>query len=309
MTRKTDGKSLSSEKVDPAAKDRPDGPVLRSAAENSRQDKLSEIFLALRKDADMACSESILERLLDNIRKRLEEKKKSPKRTRRMMSAPWVIRFALLALGLVIFLGLVLTAKKEESAPKVPHPDRTGAGQSYAEFIARPTPKIQQYRTQDAFSSSISPLESLFHGEYFCVFNGLDEFRPVPPALVSCCSDQLWNARSFRASDLKDHLAELCSEIQIGERKIRAKKNILLFSAEANARQAAVLVKQLAAWGLTPVSRSGPLPDNFLYRGPGGTKMKLNMTFLLKEQDGSGHLTREEKDLFLRRGDPGRSGR
>ena len=301
MRRKPDERSLSSGKKAPS-----NGPASsRIGKMKKKQDDLSKIFHALRKDADMACSGSTPEQLLGKIRKRLdEEKEEKPKRTRRMMmSLPWVIRLALLALGLVLFLGIVLTAKKREPAAKPLRPDHTGAGPSYAEFISRPTAKSQQYRTQAAFSSSVSPLESSFHGEYFCVFDDLDGFRLSPPAIVSSRSIQLWTASSFNASDLKEHLAELCSDIEIGERKISGKGNTLILSARANARQAAVLVKQLAAWGLIPVSRSGPLPDRYLYLGPGGAKTDLVITFLLREQNGPGRLSGAEKNLFLGRGD------
>ena len=300
MRRKPDEKSLSSGKDAPA--NRPDPS--RAVKMKKDRDDLSKIFHALRKDADMACSESTPERLLGKIRERLDaEKKEKPKRTRRMMARPWVIRLALLALGAVLFLGMVLTAKKKESSPKPLRPDRTGAGPAFAEFISRPVPKSQQYRTPDAFSSSVSPLESSLRGEYFCVFDGLDGFRLSPPAVVSARSVQLWTASSFNASDLKEHLAELCSDIEIVEQKISGKGNTLTLSAKTNARQAAVLVKQLAAWGLVPVSRSGPLPDRYLYLGPGGTKTDLVITFLLKERKGAGHLSQAEKNLFLGRGD------
>jgi len=220
-----------------------------------------------------------------------------------------VIRFALLALGLVLFLGVALQAKKKETAPKPLRPDHTGAGPSYTEFIARPAPGSQQYRAPAAFSSSVSPLECSFHGEFFCVFDDVDGFLLSPPAVVSGRSAQLWTAPSFSAPVLKGHLTDLCSDIRIRDRKIADKGNALIFSAEMNARQAAVLVKQLAAWGLTPVSRSGPLPDRHLYPVPGGTKTDLVITFLLKARDGSGHLSRAEKDLFLGHGDPPGGGR
>lgn len=305
MRAKPDGKSLFPEKNPPAeesALHRPDA--------KGRRDKLSEISLALRKDADMVCTDSIPDRLLDLIRKRIEAEKGKPKRARRMMTGPWVIRFALLALGLVFFLGIVLTAKKKESAPKPLRPDRTGAGPSYAEFIVRPVPKSRQYRAPDAFSSSISPLESSFRGEFFCVYDGFDGFRPAPPVFVFGRSEQLWTASSFQAPDLKEHLSELCKDLQIDERKITEKGNMLVLTARPNARQAAVLVKQLAAWGLIPVSRSGPLPDRYLYLGSGEKKMELVVTFLLRErQKGAGHLLREERTLFLRHGDPSGGGR
>lgn len=300
MTRKTEAKSLSSGKEVPAGKKDPS-----RAGKKEKRDKLSEIFHALRQDAE-ACAESDPEQILDKVRKRLDAEKKKPKKKKRtcrkMIAGPWVIRFALLALGLVLFLGMVLSAKKKEPASKPLRPDRTGAGPSYAEFIARPAVKSQQYRTADAFSSSVSPLESLFHGECFCVYDGIDGFLPAPPAIVSCRSSQLWTASSFRAPDLKAHLAELCGDLRIGGRKITVNGNVLVLSAEADARQAAVLVKQLAAWGLIPVSKSGPLPERYLYLGPGRTKTDLVITFLLKAQDGPGHLSREEKDLFLGRG-------
>ena len=299
----------------PAGKGRPGEPGLSRRASGSPkkdgQDKLSEIFHALRKDADMACSGATPERILDNIRKQLDGKREKTRRTRRMMSTrPRTIRLILLVLGLAVFLGLLLTSKKKEPISKPLRPDRTGAGSSYAEFVARPSPKSQQYWTPNAYSSSISPLESRFHGEFFCALDGLDGFRPSPPVIVPVRSNQLWTAQSFSASDLKGHLAALCRDIQIGERKITVKRNTLVFSAEMNARQAAVLVKQLSAWGVVPVSRSGPLPDKFLYLSPGKMKTTLVITFLLRVQDGGTDLlSREERNLLFGQGDPAGLGR
>ena len=295
MTEKQDGRSPRSGEGIP----RMPG---NGSAERNRRGNLSEISQALRKDADMVCSESLPERILDNIRKQLDGKKKRPKR-KRMMARPGLIRLALMAVGLVLFLALAVTSKKKEPTEKPLRPDRTGAGPSYAEFIVRPTPKSQQYRTQAAFSSSVSPLELRFHGDYFWVFDGVDVFRLTPPGVISGRTTQLWTSRSFSAAELKNHLTELCGELRIGERKISRVGNALIFSAKLKERQAAVLVKQLAAWGLIPVSRSGPLPDRDLYLGAGGGDVSFVMTVLMKDRGGTGLFSREERDLFLGQGD------
>lgn len=301
MNRKPDRKSSFSGKKDTESS---------SAGKKAGRDQLSKVFHALKEDVDRVCTESIPERILDNIRKQLGAEEEKPKRaTRRMMTGPWVIRIALLALGAVLFLGMVLSAKRKDPAPKPLRPDRTGAGPSYTEFVSRPAPKSQQYRAQAAFSSSVSPLESGFHGEFFCVFDDLDGFLLSPPVVVSGRSAQIWTARSFNAPDLKEHLTELCGDIQVRGPKITKKGTALVFSAGMNARQAAVLVKQLAAWGLIFVSGNGFLPDRYLYLGPGEAKTELVITFLLKGQNGPGHLTREERNLFLGHGDPAGGGR
>ena len=266
--------------------------------ERNRQSHFSEISQALKKDADMVCTESIPERILENIRKQIDEKKGKTKRNRHMITRPWVIRLVLLAVCAVLFLGLAVTSKKKE-AERPLRPDRTGAGPSYTEFIARPTMKSQQYKTSAAFSSSVDPQESRFHGRCFLVFDGLDGFRLASPGFISGRTVQLWTSRSFDAAGLKGHLSSLCNELQIGEREFSRIGHALRFSARMNARQAAVLVKQLAAWGLIPVSRSGPLPDRYLYLGSGREKVDLVMTILMMDRGGTGLLSSEEKNLFL----------
>lgn len=305
MKKKQDGMRLRSGKEIP-------GTPGDDPSEQSRRNDLSEISQALKKDADMAFTEAIPGRILDNIRKQLGEKKKNaPKRKnkRRMAARPWVIRLALLAVCVVLFLGLAVTAKKKETPGKPPRPDRTGAGPSYAEFIARPAPKSQQYRTPAAFSSSVSPLELRLRGDFFCVFDGVDEFRLSPPGYIPSRTDQLWTTRSFEASALKEHLSSLSGELRIGDRKITRSGNVLIYSASLSPRQAAVLVKQLAAWGLTPVSRSGPRPDRYLYCGSGGGQVRLTLTILMKDRDGAGRFSREERELFLGQIDPSGGGR
>lgn len=296
MTNKQEGRKQRSGKAAPA------GP--KGSPGKSRQDNLSEISQALKKDADKVCTESIPERILENIRKQLDEKKKGSVRKRRMMTRPGLIRLVLLAVFAVLFLGLAVTSKKKDTEEKALRPDRTGSGPSYAEFIVRPETKSQQYRTPAAFSSSISPLESRFHDSFFWVFDNVDTFFLPAPGIISGRTDQLWTSGSFDAAELKNHLTGLCRDIQIGERNVTRIGNALRFSAKLNARQAAVLVKQLAAWGLIPVSRSGPLPDRYLYLGSGGEQVDLAMTILMKDRGGTGLLSLKERDLFLGQGDP-----
>lgn len=301
MTNKQEGSRQRSGKAVPAD--------LNGSPEKSRQDNLSEISQALKKDADKVCTESIPERILENIRKQIDGKKKFSIRKRRMITRPWLIRLALLAVCAVLFLGLAVTSKKKGTEEKPLRPDRTGSGPSYAEFIVRPASKSQQYRTPAAFSSSISPLESRFRGNFFWVFDEVDTFLLPAPGIISGRTTQLWTSGSFDAVDLKSHLSGLCKELQIGERQVTRIGNALRFSAKLNARQAAVLVKQLAAWGLIPVSRSGPLPDRYLYLGSGGEQVDLTMTILMKDRGGTGILSRKERDLFLGQGDPSGRGR
>ena len=290
MTNKQEGRKQRSGKAAPA------GP--KGSPGKSRQDNLSEISQALKKDADLACTESIPERILENIRKQLDEKKKGSVRKRRMMTRPGLIRLVLRAVFAVLFLGLTVTSKKKDTEEKALRPDRTGSGPSYAEFIVRPETKSQQYRTPAAFSSSISPLESRFRGSFFWVFDNVDTFFLPAPGIISGRTDQLWTSGSFDAA-----------EIQIEERNVTQIGTALRFSAKLNARQAAVLVKQLAAWGLIPVSRSGPLPDRYLYLGSGGEQVGLAMTILMKDRGGTGLLSLKERDLFLGQGDPSGRGR
>ena len=226
----------------------------------------------------------MIRKQLDTVRLEAQAKKR-----RRIV---WGIRIGLLLVAIVCFILLMIREKKQSSPVKTVN--IAPVTLKNPAFSAFHVPKqLRSYRSADAFSSTASPVELSLGASQFCVFDGEDKFLPQIPAYIPDKVVQFWYCTSFSAKQLEGHAATLKKEIGIKVLDASTSDDKqaypLEITFEGNARQLAVMLKQLRAWGLDQLNLTAPRHDQYFFAGDGEGTVRARF-FIYIPQDGGKYI-------------------
>lgn len=243
-------------------------------------------------DNNTEMTERILSQTHYMIRKQLDTVRLEAQ-TKKRRRIVWGIRIALLLLAIICFILLMIREKKQYS-PAGKGKSSVAIALKNPSYAAFHVPKqLRSYRTADVFSSTASPVELSLGALVFCVFDGEDKFLPQIPAYIPEKVVQFWYCTSFSAKQLEGHVATLKKEIGIKVLNTSTSDDKqaypLEITFEGNARQLAVMLKQLRAWGLEQLNLTAPRHEQYFFAGDGEGKIHCRF-FVYIPQDGGKYI-------------------
>ncbi len=224
--------------------------------------------------------EELRRKILSRTRKAVEESGDDAEG----ISLPWIFRIAALTAAVIFAVWLFCFRNEKPADTGESRILRSPALAEMANPAGKKKGDVQIYQTKAAYTSSLDLMENVFLPEkVFCVFGKDYYFLPVPPAVIRGDVIQNWISRSFTAKELKQHLSSFFGSVQAESKdySFRLNTESLILNAELNARQLAVLVRQLEHWGLQLLHPAmQPLPGHSFYHGPGTQKIRCRLHIL-----------------------------